>query len=117
MKNIGELKVLSQEEMLEIQSLPINTKRMYIISGYVDYDLNQIILFRGDGTTLVAPFIIFEPSADCSPDFNDFDIVDYGMAVKLGNYEAGIDTILKAIDPKLREEYDQTIRDRKETFN
>lgn len=117
MKNISELKILPPEEIQEIHSLPPNIKRMYFVAGYVDYDLNEIILFRGDGTSLIAPFIIFEPNSICAPDFYEFSIIDFGMAIKLGNYEAGIDTILFAIDPKLREEYDQEIRNRTKMAN
>lgn len=106
---IGSLAVLPPKEMDEILSLPSAEKRRLIVGGYADYTLQHLILFRGDGTSVVAPFSMFEPTPQTSPNFEELDIIDYGNTVKLGEYEASTRSILIDLDPEYKT-YCESIR-------
>ena len=73
------------------------------MSGFVNFNLKQIILFRGDGSMVAAPFSMFIPNAKNSPNFMYFDIIDHGTAIKLGEYDASTRSILYELDPEYRE--------------
>jgi len=101
-KNIGPLKVLSSNEMIDVQALPTIEKQKYIIAGYVDFTCQTVILFRGDGFGLRVPFETFTPNAKCAPNFEELSIIDYGLTVKLGEYEASGHGLLIDYDPDYR---------------
>lgn len=105
-RQIGLLKTLSRDELTEIFALPSVEKRRLITAGYADFTLQQLVLFRGDGTSVVAPFSMFEPTPKTSPDFEELDIIDYGHTVKLGPYEAATSSILYELDPDYKEYYE-----------
>ena len=99
MTDISKLKILQSHEMIEVQALPTHERRRLFISGYVDYKYQNIILFRGDGTSVVVAFDYFKKTNNITePDFNDFNIIDYGHAIKLGEYEASTRSILIEVD-------------------
>jgi hypothetical protein len=96
-KNIGPLKVLSASEMVDVQTLTSIEKQKYIVAGYVDFIYKYVMLFRADGVGVRVPFTVFTPSANCSPNFEELDIIDYGQTVKLGKYEAAADFLLEEV--------------------
>jgi len=99
MNDISELKVLLPHEMIDVQALPTNERKRLFISGYVDYKYHNLILFRGDGSSVVLAFDYFKKTNNITePDFNDFNIIDYGNAIKLGEYEASTRSILIEVD-------------------
>lgn len=100
---IGQLSVLPATELLEIQRCTLEEKRRLIQAGYADFTLQQLILFRGDGTSVIAPFAMFEPTPKETPDFHALEIIDYGGAVRLGGYEASTRSILINLDPEYKE--------------
>ena len=108
-RRLGELRILKIEELKEVLALPATDKRRLITAGYVDFSLQQLVLFRGDGTSVIAPFGMFEPSGTSSPNFNELEIIDYGHTVKLGEYEASTRSILIELDPEYKE-YCRSIR-------
>jgi len=127
-RNYGPLVVLDPKELSEVLALPENKKRNHLISGYVDYELKQIMCFRGSGTSLAIPFDIFKPSGTgLEPDFEKLEFIDYGLTLKLGEYEAAVDAILYEIDEDYRNEINSDINtwegkknalgDRKKVFN
>lgn len=59
----------------------------YVIGGNLDLDKQEIVFILGDMIPVTVPFSFFEPNAKCSPDFEQFEIVDHGTAVKFGDYE------------------------------
>jgi hypothetical protein len=92
--DMGCLETLSPEDLDDIGD--VSTKDNIILSGYVDFVSKHLILFRGgDRKCYVVPFEWFEPSANCSPNFEQFSIIDCGTAIKLGEYEAGVNNIFK----------------------
>jgi hypothetical protein len=58
---------------------------------------------RGDLTRLVVPWSWFRPSGDgTAPDFDDVEVVDGGLTIRLGAYEAALDAILYEFDREYR---------------
>jgi hypothetical protein len=96
---IGPLSVLPSDELLELQQLTAEEKRRYFQAGYADFTLQQLVLFRADGTSVIAPFAMFEATPIETPDFHDVEIIDYGQTVRLGGYAASTRSILRDLDP------------------
>jgi hypothetical protein len=110
-RTIGTLSVLPSDQLLELQQLTADEKRRYIQAGYADFTLQQLVLFRADGTSVIAPFAMFEPTPNETPDFHDLEIIDYGQAVRLGSYEASARSILIDLDPEYKKYCDSIRRD------
>lgn len=101
-RDIGPLVVLVPEEMEYVTALPAADKRDLIISGFIDYTLRTITLYRGDGTSLIAPLSMFKSNPVQSPDFDKFSIIDHGLALAFGEYEAAVDYVLYELDPQYK---------------
>lgn len=101
-KDIGLLKVLSSIELEEINKGTATEKSRLIVAGYANYALQQFVFFRGNGTSLVAPFSMFPPNPVCNPEFDKLEIIDYGLTIKLGEYEAAVDYVLAELDPEYK---------------
>jgi hypothetical protein len=101
-RTIGPLSVLPSKELEELQRCTAEEKRRYIQAGYADFTLQQLVLFRADGTSVIAPFAMFEPTPNETPDFHALEIIDYGGAVRLGSYEASTRSILIELDPEYK---------------
>jgi hypothetical protein len=87
------------------------------IGGVVSSEDGAVVLYRGDFTPLVVPMDWFTPTANgARPDFGDFEVVDYGSAVRLGPYEASASSILFEFDPKFRRARNQQRRAEDRTF-
>jgi hypothetical protein len=108
-REIGPLSILDYEGLLEIQRISGEEKRRYIQAGYADFTFQHLVLFRGDGTSVIAPFSMFEPTPNETPDFHDLEIIDYGQTVRLGKYEASTRSILIDLDPEYKK-YCDSIR-------
>ncbi|MCK5690087.1 helix-turn-helix domain-containing protein [Myxococcota bacterium] len=90
------------EEVLEI--LSSDKRGDYFIGGRVDHEDSVLILNRGDFESLVVPFSFFKPGGDGTrPDFSDFEVIDFGQALRLGEYEATTDVILYHFDADYRQ--------------
>lgn len=66
------------------------------IAGRVDRKSKSVILYTGSFKRFCVPFDWFTPSGTTSPDFDLIEIIDHGLTVKLGNYEAASDVIIEA---------------------
>ena len=63
----------------------------------------EILLLRGNLTTLPVPFEAFPPSGTgLKPDFVALSVTDYGQTLRLGEYEASVDAILFERDEDYR---------------
>lgn len=100
-RNLGQMKFLPTEDLKE--ALAASHKAELFVAGYYDFDRQHLLLFRGNGMSLVVPASVFVPNAKHTPDFTKFDIIDCGQTVSLGDYEASSRSILRAMDP----EYDR----------
>lgn len=66
------------------------------ISGWVDFDLNKIILTMGDLREVSIPFCMFKPTGTgLKPNFSECSLDDCGQTLVLGEYEAAVESILK----------------------
>lgn len=97
------LKSLPAYEIEEIHSMAEVLQRQYVVSGYVNLDQRIMILFRGDGTSMKLSFNVFTPSPVETPDFEQFDIIDYGQTIKLGNYEVPTDWVIDTYEKFLQD--------------
>jgi hypothetical protein len=95
------IRLLDKEELAEV--LASEAAVDLFIGGTVDADGEAIVLFRGNLERLVVPFRWFRRHArSIQPNFNDFQVVDYGNTVRLGTYEAAADAILYDLDANAR---------------
>lgn len=95
-------KLLPGEQLAEVLSAPKDEARDLFIGGFVDIQSEIMVLFRGDFSRLIVPFSIFRASGTSDPDFHRFSVDDYGQTVRLGDYEAGADFVLYALDSEYR---------------
>lgn len=79
------------------------SKTLLFKSGFVDFINQTVILTRVNNLIYKIPFDWFEPNPTCSPDFNVFEILDYGLTVRLGEYEVCSHSILKHFDKQCKE--------------
>ena len=89
------------EELAEV--FDSENRENLFIGGFVNTASGTITFWRGNLKSLTVPFSAFEKSGDgTAPDFNSFSVADGGQTVKLGNYEAAVDTILYEHDSEYR---------------
>jgi len=87
---------LPSEQIKELVRAP--NKHELFVFGVLCQDVNLLSVFAGDGKIIDINLDIFEPSGDgTTPDFDRFEIIDYGQTLKFGNYEASSRTILKLL--------------------
>ena len=73
------------------------------IGGGADAASRTLTLWRGDLQPLTVPFLAFEISGDGTiPDFERFSVVDFGQTIRLGDYEAASDAVLRDFDAAYR---------------
>ncbi len=91
------------DDLAEILGDP--DRRNFFIGGAVSPAFKSLVLYRGDLEPVVVPWSWFRarPSGP-KPDFAEFDVVDAGQTVKLGDYEGASDAILYEFDPDFRHE-------------
>lgn len=58
-------------------------------------DLEEIVLVRGDLSSVILDFVCFESSGTNNPDFSKIEIIDYGQTIKLGEYEVSVQRLLE----------------------
>ncbi|QVL30744.1 helix-turn-helix domain-containing protein [Telmatocola sphagniphila] len=96
-------KFLPAEELAEV--LEADNRENLLIGGFVNEAQQTITLWRGNLLSLTVPFSAFENSGDgTKPDFKALSVIDCGQTVKLGNYEAAVDSLLYEYDPLYRRE-------------
>ncbi len=95
------LTLLPKDEMAEI--LADTDRSNYVLAGKIDQKARRLILFRGNLESIVVPWKwFFESSSTTKPDFKKLALIDFGQTVKLGTFEASVDSILYAFDPEYR---------------
>ena len=78
--------------------LPHNKEHLLILGFIAD---NKLILLTGNLKQIAVPLDIFKPSGTCSPDFDKFELIDYGHTIQFGEYEASSDVVFKSCDHNL----------------
>jgi hypothetical protein len=91
------------DDLAEILAGP--DRRNFFIGGAVSPAFKSLILYRGDLEPIVVPWSWFRarPSGP-KPDFADFEVIDAGQTVRLGDYEAATEAILYDFDQDFRRE-------------
>jgi DNA-binding Xre family transcriptional regulator len=96
-----KLSLLKTDELMEVLASP--RRANLFVGGVVVPGAKTVLLLRGNLEPLPVPFSLFKPRPHGPhPDFGDFEIVDWGQAVRLGKYEAAGDAILYELDPEFR---------------
>ncbi len=72
------------------------------IGGYVHHATAMVVLYRGELSSLVVPLDWFANPHTVRADPDDFEIVDWGHGVRLGEFEAGSDAVLYDFVPVVR---------------
>ena len=87
------IKLLDPEELADV--LDADQPEDYFIGGLVDFEDESLILYKGDLEPMVVPFAWFRTTPQgLEPDFNQFEVIDCGQTIGLGEYEAATDAIL-----------------------
>ena len=95
------IRLLPLEEIAEIFASPESED--YFIGGIVDKENELVILYRGNVEPITLPLSWFEAGPNSpQPDPDDFEVIDFGQTIRLGNFEAGTDAILYEFDPLFR---------------
>src|SRR5712692_116288 len=108
------LKWLPVEQLIRI--LNSNEPRDRIVCGMVDKQADNLLVYRGDLQPVVAPLNSFRPSAGLAPNFDEFEVIDWGNAVRFGEYEASADAIFYENDPEYRRRLRARRRDKERSF-
>lgn len=65
------------------------------IAGVVDFKKQALHLINAAHCEYTVPFSYFKNNPKSVPNFDAFDIIDYGQTIKLGDYEAAFDAIVE----------------------
>jgi hypothetical protein len=69
----------------------------------VNSERQAIVLIRGSFDRIVVPWSWFRPTPPgLAPDFDDVQVIDHGLTIRLGRYEAGVEAILYEFDRDFR---------------
>ncbi len=85
---------VSPDELDEILDAADHVRECLFLCGWVDKAREHITLINANGSVVRVPFSKFTPSGTHTPDFDEFAIIDYGHALRFGDYEAASDSIL-----------------------
>lgn len=97
---ISSFKMLPSEQLAEV--LSSKDRADLFIGGIVDEGSKTLTLARGDLQILTVPWSAFPPVGPRSPNFQQFELDDYGYAIRFGDYEASAHSVLYAADPEYR---------------
>ena len=71
--------------------------RSVVVWFSADEDVESFVrLVLADNSYVNAPLSWFQPNRTARPDFSAPEIIDSGQTLKLGEYEAAVDYIVKA---------------------
>jgi hypothetical protein len=96
-----EMQVLGLDELFEV--LGSSHRANLFVGGAVAPAAKSVVLIRGNLDSLVVPFSWFTSRPDGpKPDFSNFEVIDSGQTIKLGDYEAATDAVLYEFDAEFR---------------
>lgn len=96
----GAIQLLPEADLLDV--LTADHPGDYVIGGVYDAKDEMLLLYRGHLKALTVPMSWFESNPGASPDPEEFEPIDCGQTVRLGEYEVGTDSILYAFDAEYR---------------
>jgi hypothetical protein len=95
-----DVKLLPVDELIEALSSPARDD--LLIGLALDRDDNLIAVYRGSLEPLIVPASFLGEGASTALAEGDFQIVDFGHAIRFGDCEASADAILYAFDAAYR---------------
>lgn len=98
----SSFKTLPHDQLAEVLSASKEESRDLFIGGVIDKRSRTLALVRGNLERVVVPFSVFRPSGTVAPDFDHFELDDYGHTIRFGDYEAAADSILYQSDADFR---------------
>ncbi|HEU4454988.1 MAG TPA: helix-turn-helix domain-containing protein [Longimicrobium sp.] len=111
----GEVHLLPLEELAEVLASP--RREELFIGGVVNRQDRVVVLYRGTLEPLLVPADWFTPSPNgTAPDFEDFEVTDFGQTVRFGDYEATGEAILYEHDAEYRRRARKRLRDTDRSF-
>jgi hypothetical protein len=93
-------RLLPEDELAE--ALSDERSEDLFIGGVVDKTDGVLVLYRGNLEALRIPLSWFRARPKARPDFELFEVTDYGQTVRFGEYEASADAILFEFDSGAR---------------
>lgn len=97
--------MLPTEQLAE--ALASQNRQDRFIGGVVDAGSKTITLCRGNLEWVVVPLRIFRTSGPDKPTFEQFELDDYGYAIRFGSYEASAHFVLFEVDADYRRRYNE----------
>ena len=94
LKSLGVTVIRDNELVLLLQG-QLNLRKYFIGIEVIE---DHVIVYRGDGTYISISKSWFIPNGDTIPDFDDVGILDCGLTVKFGDYEASNASIFHFFD-------------------
>jgi hypothetical protein len=99
-------KLLPKEELSEVFKLEDREDRF--IGGTVDKKSGTVTLWRGNFQSISVPFTAFPSTANgIHPKFDKFSVIDYGDALRFGEYESATEAVLFEHAPDFRQRLKQ----------
>ena len=95
-------KKLPMEELIEVLCSQPDERHDVFVGGLLNLEFGTLVLVRGNLERVIVPLSMFRPSGRTTPDFNKFEIGDYGHTLRFGEYEATADIVLWEVDPEYR---------------
>lgn len=96
--NFWDNSVLLPEEQI-IEVLKEDNPDNYIVGVRVPQRKNGVTIWLGTGRKVLVPFSFFTTNGiGTTPDFDDIEPTDWGQALRLGDYEVAVTTILKQLE-------------------
>ncbi len=99
-------KLLPKEELGEVFRQSDREDRF--IGGTVDKKSETVTLWRGNFDSISVPFTAFPSTANgIHPKFDKFAVIDYGDALRFGDYESATEAVLYEYAPDFRQRLKQ----------
>ncbi len=93
--------VLKADEFVE--ALLSEKRADLILGGNLDRETKTITLWRGNMESITVPFSAFSISGNgIKPNWDKFQVTDFGQTIQFGEYEAATDAVLYEFDPEYR---------------
>ena len=94
---------LGKNELMTVISKDINTRKLRAIGVNLYKELGIFKIIRGDFSSLIVKMDSLLPSgAGVAPHFDDVEIIDFGNAIRFGEYEASMRGLLYENDKNYR---------------
>lgn len=109
------MSLLPTSDLIEV--LSSEDRQDLLIGGAVDADAHTVVVLRGNLDAVFVPFSWFtsRPGGP-TPDFRDFEVIDGGQTIRLGEYQAAVDALLYEKDAGFRRRLRERELERDDSF-